>query len=226
VISSFLMEGMGLLLDCLQCILVPHFEDGEGIRRLLKLVLSPCSLGLSATSQQYFSLRINQPPATSQQYFSLRTNQHQPSATSQPNRLYISTQNLNFRNTSITERTCAYSYMIYIYTIKITRVGHKGPGGHQWPAGGRRCSASRTSARPLCPHARTRWCAGGSDDGRDGRAAAGPRRNNPARACDCVSLFLIQGQGGGGSPPLRCRLSSCTPYSDRRGGAEGGGGTP
>jgi hypothetical protein len=32
-------------------------------------------------------LRTNQPPATSQQYFSLRTNQHQPSATSQPNRL-------------------------------------------------------------------------------------------------------------------------------------------
>jgi hypothetical protein len=34
-------------------------------------------------SQQYFSLRTNQPPATSQQYFSLTTNQHQPSATSQ-----------------------------------------------------------------------------------------------------------------------------------------------
>jgi hypothetical protein len=31
------------------------------------------------TSQQYFSLTTNQPPATSQQYFSLRTNQHQPS---------------------------------------------------------------------------------------------------------------------------------------------------
>jgi hypothetical protein len=46
----------------------------------------PCSLGLSATSQQYFSLRTNQPPATSQQYSSLRTNQHQPLATSQPNR--------------------------------------------------------------------------------------------------------------------------------------------
>jgi hypothetical protein len=46
-----------------------------------------CSLGLSATSQQYFSLRTNQPPATSQQYSSLRRNQHQPSATSQPNRL-------------------------------------------------------------------------------------------------------------------------------------------
>jgi hypothetical protein len=48
---------------------------------------APCSLGLSATSQQYFSLTSNQPPATSQQYSSLRTNQHQPLATSQPNRL-------------------------------------------------------------------------------------------------------------------------------------------
>jgi hypothetical protein len=35
---------------------------------------SLCSLGLSATSQQYFSLTTNQPPATSQQYSSLRTN--------------------------------------------------------------------------------------------------------------------------------------------------------
>jgi hypothetical protein len=41
----------------------------------------------SATSQQYFSLRTNQPSATSQRYFSLRTNQHQPSDTSQTNRL-------------------------------------------------------------------------------------------------------------------------------------------
>jgi hypothetical protein len=48
-----------------------------------------CSFGLSATSQQYFSLRTNQPPAASQQYFSLRTNQHQPSATSQTNRLWL-----------------------------------------------------------------------------------------------------------------------------------------
>jgi hypothetical protein len=52
-----------------------------------KTAQTPCSLGLSATSQQYFSLRTNQPPATSQQYFSLRTNQHLPSATSQKNRL-------------------------------------------------------------------------------------------------------------------------------------------
>jgi hypothetical protein len=51
--------------------------------------LSPCSLGLLATSQQYFSLTTNQPPATSQQCSSLRTNQHQPSATSQPNRLFV-----------------------------------------------------------------------------------------------------------------------------------------
>jgi hypothetical protein len=36
--------------------------------------------GLSATSQQHFSLRTNHPAATSQQYFSLSTNQHQPPA--------------------------------------------------------------------------------------------------------------------------------------------------
>jgi hypothetical protein len=50
---------------------------------------SACSFCLSATSQQYFSLRTNQPPATSQQYFSLTTNQHQPLVTSQTNRLDI-----------------------------------------------------------------------------------------------------------------------------------------
>jgi hypothetical protein len=49
----------------------------------------PCSLGLLATSQQYFSLRPNQPPTTNQQYFSLRTNQHQPSTTSQTDRLLV-----------------------------------------------------------------------------------------------------------------------------------------
>jgi hypothetical protein len=51
---------------------------------------TPCSFGLSAISQQYFSLRTKQPSATSQQYFSLKTNQHQPSATSQTNRLLVS----------------------------------------------------------------------------------------------------------------------------------------
>jgi hypothetical protein len=59
-----------------------HFSDIQGRRA--------CSLGLSATCQQYFSLRTNQPPTISQQYFSLRTNQHQPSATSQTNRLFAS----------------------------------------------------------------------------------------------------------------------------------------
>jgi hypothetical protein len=49
---------------------------------------SPCSFGLSDTSQQYFSLTTNQPLSISQQYSSHRTNQHQPSATSQPNRLH------------------------------------------------------------------------------------------------------------------------------------------
>jgi hypothetical protein len=64
-------------------------NNSFGSLPLLATNLSPCSFGLSATSQQYFSLRTNQPPATSQQYFSLRTNQHQPSATSQTNRLKI-----------------------------------------------------------------------------------------------------------------------------------------
>jgi hypothetical protein len=64
------------------------FNKKEHGANVSKFVLgTPCSLGLSATSQQYFSLRTKQPPATSQQFSSLRRNQHQPSATSQPNRL-------------------------------------------------------------------------------------------------------------------------------------------
>jgi hypothetical protein len=45
-----------------------------------------CSLGLSATSQQYFSLRTIKPPATNQQYFSLRTisTSHQPNEQAEP----------------------------------------------------------------------------------------------------------------------------------------------
>jgi hypothetical protein len=62
-----------------------------------------CSLGLSATSQQYFSLRTNQPPATSQQYFSLRTHQHQPLATSQTNMLQTLTQ---IRNPNFSWSSC------------------------------------------------------------------------------------------------------------------------
>jgi hypothetical protein len=45
-------------------------------------MIRPCKqwYALFATSQQYFSLTTNQPPATSQQYSSLKTNQHQSSA--------------------------------------------------------------------------------------------------------------------------------------------------
>jgi hypothetical protein len=53
---------------------------------LFAWLISHCSLGLSATSQQYFSLTTNQPQATQQtrhQYSCLRTDQHQPSATEQ-----------------------------------------------------------------------------------------------------------------------------------------------
>jgi hypothetical protein len=42
-------------------------------RPLIPVLPELCAL--LATSQQYSSLRTNQPPATSQQYFSLRTNQ-------------------------------------------------------------------------------------------------------------------------------------------------------
>jgi hypothetical protein len=38
----------------------------------------PCSLGLSATSQQYFSLRTNQPPATSQNQPAVLFTQNKP----------------------------------------------------------------------------------------------------------------------------------------------------
>jgi transposase InsO family protein len=61
----------------------------KAIGMYLRCLTAPRSLGLSATSQQYFSLTTNQPPATSQQYFSLRTNQHQPSATNQMNRQQV-----------------------------------------------------------------------------------------------------------------------------------------
>jgi hypothetical protein len=68
------------------------FTNNSKLQHFFRNNSTPYSFGLSATSQQYFSLRTNQPPAISQQYFSLRTNQHQPSATSQANRL----QNCNF----------------------------------------------------------------------------------------------------------------------------------
>jgi hypothetical protein len=47
----------------------------------------PCSFGLLATSQQYFPLRTNQPPASSQQYF-FSQNKSAPT-TSQTNRLRV-----------------------------------------------------------------------------------------------------------------------------------------
>jgi hypothetical protein len=40
--------------------------------------LSACSLGLSATSQQYFSLRTNQPPATSRNQPAVLFSQNKP----------------------------------------------------------------------------------------------------------------------------------------------------
>jgi hypothetical protein len=71
-----------------------------------RCTLTTCSFGLSATSQQYFSLRTNQPPAISQQYFSLRTNQHQPSTTSQTNRLKPAPSNASPHSTK-----CRLNYL-------------------------------------------------------------------------------------------------------------------
>jgi hypothetical protein len=63
-----------------------RWEAGDGVKRM-----RPCALFAWLISHQpaVLSLTTNQPPATSQQYSSLRTNQHQPSATSQPNRLMV-----------------------------------------------------------------------------------------------------------------------------------------
>jgi hypothetical protein len=61
----------------------------------------PCSFDLSATSQQYFSLKINQPSPTNQQYFSLRTNQHQPSTTSRTNRLVITSKEIGHHEVQV-----------------------------------------------------------------------------------------------------------------------------
>jgi hypothetical protein len=44
-----------------------------------------CSLGLSATSQQYFTLRINQPPATNQPAVLFSQNKPASATSHQPN---------------------------------------------------------------------------------------------------------------------------------------------
>jgi hypothetical protein len=46
----------------------------------IRFKLTPCSLGLSATSQQYFSLRTNQPPATSHNQPAVLFSQNKPAS--------------------------------------------------------------------------------------------------------------------------------------------------
>jgi hypothetical protein len=86
--SALSKNEIQMLMDAVTPLTLNHSFSGKYIMILI-FVLSACSLVLSATSQQYFSLTTNQPPAISHQYFSLRTNQHQSSATSQTNMLYI-----------------------------------------------------------------------------------------------------------------------------------------
>jgi hypothetical protein len=92
-LSIYVMWSNCLSMSCGQINFLCHVHKLLSFhvdKLFIYIMYTACSLGLSATRQQYFSLRMNQPPATSQQYSSLRTNQHQPSATSQPNRLYCS----------------------------------------------------------------------------------------------------------------------------------------
>jgi hypothetical protein len=99
---------------------------------------SAYSFGLSATSQQYFSLRTNQSPAISQQYFSLTTNQHQPSATSQTNRLHVLESSSGARTnymlivTAMLNRSSARFCMIHIKDLQIQIWMHNLDGGAKW----------------------------------------------------------------------------------------------
>jgi hypothetical protein len=73
----------------------------------------PASLASEVPSRRHTSapsLRTNQPTATSEQYFSLRTNQHQPSATSQPNRLIITDRACFLFNYYFSQITCEETY--------------------------------------------------------------------------------------------------------------------
>jgi hypothetical protein len=101
--------GSSLFLGCVALLGVPMYHGVSWLKVNASFIASesPCSFGLSATSQQYFSLRTNQQlassiflseqisnqpavlfsrnkSATSQQYFSLRT---KTTATSQTNGL-------------------------------------------------------------------------------------------------------------------------------------------
>jgi hypothetical protein len=63
-------------------------ERDDHLFSTIVYVHAACSLGLSATSQQYFSLRTNQPPATSRNQPAVLFSQNKPApAISQPNRL-------------------------------------------------------------------------------------------------------------------------------------------
>jgi hypothetical protein len=58
-------------------------------------------LGYQPTSQQYFSLGTNQPPATNQQYSPLGTNQHRPPATGRTSGTRGAVWLLNHRRSSV-----------------------------------------------------------------------------------------------------------------------------
>jgi hypothetical protein len=54
------------------------FFSNVALQLILKQQKKACSLGLSATSQQYFSLRTNQPPTTSRNQPAVLFSQNKP----------------------------------------------------------------------------------------------------------------------------------------------------
>jgi hypothetical protein len=62
----------------MQVILFFHFNIPVSFLPRLSKKLAACSLGLSATSQQYFSLRTNQPPTTSRNQPAVLFSQNKP----------------------------------------------------------------------------------------------------------------------------------------------------
>jgi hypothetical protein len=156
---------------------------------------SSCSFGLSATSQQYFSLRTNQPPAISQQYFSLRTNQHQSSATSQTNRLHRPGEG---------ER-------------QATRLATTAPGRHTRRAAGP--TSIQDSAPPAVPRSRSPWdlAAAPLERKKAGRGAARRARRPRSRTHTRGREWLLAAVGGDLGPRRWWSSPAAAPVADLAG---------
>jgi hypothetical protein len=80
-----------------------------------------CSLGLSATSQQYFSLRTNQPPATSHNQPTVLFSQNKPASaiSHQPTKQAVDHITLNtpkdmFERVKVGKKIINHTVLLYI----------------------------------------------------------------------------------------------------------------